>query len=76
MMILGAITGFILGSVGSMTGECTGPTILWHACVSALVAGMLARWCGHIWFTGLADAMEEQRRARAQASDKKTTAKV
>jgi uncharacterized protein YdgA (DUF945 family) len=44
--------------------------------VTALVGGLLARWCGRIWFTGLADAMEEQRRARAQASEKKTTAKV
>jgi hypothetical protein len=76
MMILGAITGFILGAVGSVTGECTGPTVLWHACVSALAAGILARWCGRIWFTSLANAMEEQRRARAQASDKKTIAKV
>lgn len=76
MMILGAITGLILGAASSLTGECTGPTIFWHACVTALVGGLLARWCGRIWFTGLADAMEEQRRARAQASEKKTTAKV
>jgi len=76
LMILGAITGFILGIVSSISGDCTGSTILWHAGVTALVGGVLARWCGSLWLTGLADAMEQQRRARAQASENKTPAKV
>jgi len=29
-----------------------------------------------MWFTGLADALEQQRRARAQAAETKTAAKV
>jgi hypothetical protein len=76
MMILGAMTGFILGAGSSMAGDCTSSTIFWHASVTALVGGMLARWWGRMWFTGLADAIEQQRRARAQAAEIKTPAKV
>ena len=76
MMILGAILGFILGAASSLAGDCGGSTVFWHACVTALVGGLLARWCGRMWLTGLADALEQQRRARAQAAEKKTTAKV
>jgi len=76
MMILGSMTGFILGAGSSLAGDCTGATAFWHATVAALVGGILARWCGRMWLTGLADAMEKQRRARAQASENKTAAKV
>ncbi len=76
MMILGAITGFILGAGSSMAGNCTSSTIFWHACVTALAGGILARWCGRMWLVGLADAMEKQRRARALAAENKNQAKV
>jgi hypothetical protein len=76
MMILGAVVGFILGAGSSLAGDCAGSTIFWHASVTALVGGILARWWARMWFTGLADALEQQRRARAQASETKTAAKV
>ena len=78
LMILGAIMGFILGAGSSMAGDCSSSTVFWHASVTALVGGFLARWCGRMWLTGLADAIEKQRRARAQAqaSENKTPAKV
>jgi hypothetical protein len=76
MMILGAMAGFLLGAGSSLAGDCTGSTLFWHACVTALVGGILARWWGQMWFTGLTAALEQQRRARAQASETKTTAKV
>jgi len=76
MMILGAIVGFILGAGSSMAGECTYATVFWHASITALIGGLLARWCGRMWLTGLADALEQQRRARAQAAETKTPAKV
>jgi hypothetical protein len=75
-MILGATMGFVLGAGSSYAGECTAPTIFWHASVMALVGGILARWWGRMWFAGLADALEQQRRARAQASENKTIAKA
>jgi len=76
LMILGSITGFILGAASSMAGDCAGSTIFWHASVTALVGGILARWCGRMWLTGLADALEKQRRARAQATEQKNATKV
>jgi hypothetical protein len=76
MMILGALTGFVLGAASSLAGGCSGATVFWHASVAALVGGILARWCGRIWLTGLADAVQEKRRARAQATEKKSPAKV
>jgi hypothetical protein len=76
LMILGAITGFVLGAASSLAGDSTAATSFWHASVTALVAGLLARWCGRMWLTGLADSLEQQRRARAQASEKKNPAKV
>ena len=75
-MILGAIAGFVLGAGGSVVGNCTSSTTFWHACVIALGGGILARWCGRMWLTGLADALEQQQRERAQASETKTAAKV
>lgn len=76
MMILGAITGFTLGVGSSMAGDCTSSTVFWHASVTALVGGILARWCGRMWLAGLADALEQQRRTRTQASEQKSNAKV
>ena len=76
MMILGSMTGFILGAGSSLAGDCTTSTAFWHASVAALVGGILARWCGRMWLTGLADALEKQRRARTQAPENKTAAKV
>jgi hypothetical protein len=76
LMIFGAILGFVLGAGSSLAGSCTSSTVFWHACVAALVGGILARWCGRMWLVGLADSLEKQRRARAQASENKTSAKV
>ena len=59
-----------------MAGNCAGSTIFWHACVTTLVGGILARWWGRMWFAGLAEAIEQQRRARAQAAANKNPAKV
>ena len=73
MMILGAMAGFILGAGSSLAGNCTSSTVFWHASVTALVGGILARWCGRMWLTGLTDALEQQRRNRAKASEQKTT---
>ncbi len=76
MMILGAMTGFVLGAASSLAGDCTGSTVFWHASVTALVGGILARWCGRVWLAGLADAVEEKHRAGARAAEKKSSAKV
>jgi len=71
------VTGFVLGAAGTLAGGGTGATALGHAGLAALTGGILARWWSHVWFTGLADALEQQRRARAQAAaETKTPAKA
>ena len=78
MMILGSIAGFLLGVGSSLLGNCLWSTALWHACGGALLGGLLGRWWGRMWFDGLADALEQQRRDRtaAAASENKKPAKV
>jgi hypothetical protein len=68
MMILGAVIGFFLGVVSSISGDCTASTVFWHASVTALVGSLLARWWGRLWFINLADTLEQQRRLRTQAA--------
>jgi hypothetical protein len=43
---------------------------------TALVGGIPARWWGRMWFAGRADARKQPHRARAQASETKTSAKA
>jgi hypothetical protein len=64
LMILGSLAGFVIGAGFSLAGNCPWPTVLWRACVSALLAGMLARWWSRIWLEGLHSAMEQRHHAR------------
>jgi hypothetical protein len=76
-MILGANVGFVLGISGSILGDCTWPTALWHASLAALITGVLSRWWGRVWFASLHDSIAQQRRTRANAlAATKTIAKV
>lgn len=61
LMILGSLVGFLIGAAFSLAGNCPWPTVLWRACVGALVLGMLARWWGRIWLEGLQNAIEQRR---------------
>lgn len=64
LMILGSLFGFVIGAGFSMAGNCPWPTVLWRACVAALLAALLARWWGRIWIEGLHSAIEQRRQAR------------
>ena len=64
LMILGSLVGFLIGAGFSLAGNCPWPTVLWRACVGALLAGMLARWWGRIWVEGLQSAIENRRNPR------------
>jgi len=67
-MILGSLAGFVIGAGFSLAGNCPWSTVLWRACVGALLAGMLARWWGRIWLEGMQNAMEERRNARPRSN--------
>lgn len=64
LMILGSLVGFVTGAGFSLTGNCPWSTVLWRACLAALLMGLLARWWGGIWIEGLHSANEQRRQAR------------
>jgi hypothetical protein len=78
LMILGSLIGFSIAVGVGMANGSSWSTIVWHACTAALVAAMLTRWWGRVWFTGLTDAIEQRRHASRNAVSEKTkvTAKV
>ena len=63
-MILGAITGFLLGTGFGLIAQTPWPVSLWRASVAALAAAVLARWWSGVWLQGLRDALEQRHRAR------------
>jgi hypothetical protein len=77
LMILGAIVGFLIGSGFGLAGKSPWPTTLWHACVAALLAAVLARWWGRVWISGLRDALHHPRALRPSSpADRKAGAKL
>lgn len=62
-MILGSVFGFLIGAGFSLAGDCPFSTALWRACISALLAAVLARWWSSVWFDGLQNAIENRRNA-------------
>ena len=64
LMILGSLIGFVIGAGFSVASNCPWSTILWRACVGALLAGMLARWWGRVWLEGFQSAVENRRNLR------------
>jgi hypothetical protein len=64
LMILGSLVGFVIGAGFSLAGNCPWSTVLWRACVGALLGGMLARWWSRVWLEGLQSAVENRRHPR------------
>lgn len=76
-MILGSVIGFLIGAGFSLAGDCPYSTVLWRACLSALIAGVLARWWSGVWYDGLQNAIENRRAAaRPPKSEVKPNVKV
>lgn len=63
MMLTGAALGFAVGITFSLLRQSTWPTVVWHACVAAYVAGMLFRWWGRHWTKNLRLALVEKQAA-------------
>ncbi|MBL9128898.1 MAG: hypothetical protein JNL97_14700 [Verrucomicrobiales bacterium] len=63
MMLTGAALGFGVGITFSLLRQSTWPTVIWHACVAAYVAGMLFRWWGRHWTKNLRLALVEKQAA-------------
>lgn len=63
MMLTGAALGFAVGITFSLLRQSTWPTVVWHACVAAYVAGILFRWWGGHWTKNLRLALVEKQAA-------------
>jgi len=64
-MIFGALVGFLIGAGVSLAGDCAWPTVLWRACVAALILGIITRWWSRVWLESLRDAVRQRRYARS-----------
>ena len=63
LMILGGMTGFVLGVVLGLIKDTSWPTILWRSSVAALAGGILLKWWGQIWMNSLAEAQRQRQEA-------------
>jgi hypothetical protein len=63
MMLTGAALGFAVGVTFSLLRQSTWPTVVWHACIAAYVAGMMFRWWGRHWTRNLRLALVEKQAA-------------
>ena len=67
MMIMGGLMGFGIGVVTGYVKEVSWPAIFLRACVTALISGLLFRWWGRVWMSGLRDSLA------AKAAEKKSS---
>lgn len=56
MMIMGGLIGFGIGVVTGYVKEVAWPALFLRACVAALISGLLFRWWGRVWLSGLRDS--------------------
>jgi hypothetical protein len=57
MMIMGGLTGFLIGVVLGLTKGVTWPALFWRASVATLVSGLLLRWWAGLWIQGLKQSL-------------------
>jgi hypothetical protein len=57
-MITGGLVGFLIGLIFGLAEQSAWPSILWRASVGAVIAGLLLRWWGSIWFHCLSEASQ------------------
>lgn len=73
MMIMGGFLGFGLGVVTGVVKDVTWPALFLRACVTALLSGLLFRWWGQVWLSGLKDSHLQAAAARKRATSGVTT---
>ena len=68
LMLIGALTGFLIGAAFSLSQGNSLATTLWHASAAAYGASLLSRWWGHAWRKSLTLSLEERQHAAAHAA--------
>lgn len=59
MMIMGGLMGFGIGVVTGYVKEVTWPALFLRACVASLISGLLFRWWGRVWISGLKESLAQ-----------------
>jgi hypothetical protein len=57
LMILGGIVGFVIGIAFGGAEQSAWPAAFWKSCAAALISGMLLRWWGRVWVSGLKQSL-------------------
>lgn len=60
LMIMGGLTGFLIGFGVGIINDVAWPALFLRASVTALVAGVLMRWWGSLWIRGLQDSLAQK----------------
>lgn len=60
LMIMGGLTGFLIGVVSGLVQEVTWPALFLRASVAALVLGLALRWWARMWIQNLKDSMAQR----------------
>jgi hypothetical protein len=79
LLLLGALVGFLTGTILGLLNHSGWPAILWRSAFAALAVGVLFRWWGKCWTQSLRVAQQErfaalvaQRKESKQPSSKKS----
>ncbi len=72
LMLCGAIIGFGLGLALGYAGRAEWPSMLWRACIAAVVLGLMMRWWARVWVRGLHASLAARRAAEIAARQQKT----
>lgn len=73
MMMMGGLLGFGIGAVTGWVNEVGLPALFLRACVAALVSGLLFRWWGRVWLSGLKESLEKAAAAAGNAKNGQPT---
>ena len=65
LMVLGAMLGFLIGTTFGLLQQCSWPSVLWRASIAAAAAGLLLRWWGKLWISGLRESYAQKQAAAA-----------
>ncbi len=56
LMILGGLTGFLIGVGFGWLNQSPWPNIVWRALIVTYAAALLMRWWGQLWIRGLRES--------------------
>ncbi|MEP6663926.1 MAG: hypothetical protein ABJC04_09710 [Verrucomicrobiota bacterium] len=59
LLLIGGLLGFAIGLGFSWAHQSAWPALLWHACGSTCLAGLLMKWWGRAWRKNLGQSLRD-----------------